>query len=93
MEEAAKEYGWQLDFGSIALIWRGGEWTNVTQRIKDYRPGESLAFDPPFTPVSDKYVGDDAFKPRAGNRFLLLGARAALTAPGEWLLDERSGIT
>jgi 6-phosphogluconate dehydrogenase len=24
MEEAAKEYGWQLDFGSIALMWRGG---------------------------------------------------------------------
>jgi len=24
MKEAAKEYGWDLDFGSIALMWRGG---------------------------------------------------------------------
>ncbi|MGB4586973.1 MAG: decarboxylating NADP(+)-dependent phosphogluconate dehydrogenase [Rectinemataceae bacterium] len=24
MREAAKEYGWTLDFGSIALMWRGG---------------------------------------------------------------------
>jgi len=24
MKEAAKEYGWKLDFGSIALMWRGG---------------------------------------------------------------------
>jgi len=24
MEEAAGEYGWKLDFGSIALMWRGG---------------------------------------------------------------------
>ncbi|MEW6548803.1 MAG: decarboxylating NADP(+)-dependent phosphogluconate dehydrogenase [Spirochaetota bacterium] len=24
MAEAAKEYGWTLDFGSIALMWRGG---------------------------------------------------------------------
>ncbi|HEY9054391.1 MAG TPA: decarboxylating NADP(+)-dependent phosphogluconate dehydrogenase [Rectinemataceae bacterium] len=24
MAEAAKEYGWKLDFGSIALMWRGG---------------------------------------------------------------------
>lgn len=24
MREAAREYGWQLDFGAIALMWRGG---------------------------------------------------------------------
>lgn len=24
MQEAAKEYGWNLDYGSIALMWRGG---------------------------------------------------------------------
>ena len=24
MREAAREYGWQLDFGGIALMWRGG---------------------------------------------------------------------
>ena len=78
--------------GGYALIWRGGAWTNATQRIKDYRPGESLAFDPPFTPFGDRYHQGDAFKPREGNRFLLLGARAALTAPGAWLIDGPSGL-
>ena len=24
MREAQKEYGWKLDFGTIASIWRGG---------------------------------------------------------------------
>ena len=24
MREAAKEYGWTLDYGAIALMWRGG---------------------------------------------------------------------
>jgi len=24
MREAAKEYGWKLDFGAVALLWRGG---------------------------------------------------------------------
>ena len=24
MREAAKEYGWKLNFGEIAMIWRGG---------------------------------------------------------------------
>jgi hypothetical protein len=79
--------------GGYALIWRGGAWTNVTARIKDYRPGESLVFDPPFTPISDQYHQGDAFKPRAGNRFLLVGSRAALDAPGEWVVDTRNGLT
>jgi hypothetical protein len=79
--------------GGFALIWRGGEWTNVTARIKDYRPGQSLAFDPPFQPVNDPYHKGDAFKPRAGNRFLLLGSRAALDAPGEMWIDPASGLT
>lgn len=76
-----------------ALIWRGGAWTNVTARIKDYRPGASLAFDPPFAPHSDQYHKGDAFKPRAGNRFLLVGSRAALDAPGESLVDPVTGLT
>jgi len=79
--------------GGYAMIWRGGAWTNATVRIKDYRPGESLAFDPPFKPQSDQYHQGDAFKPRAGNRFLLLGSRAALDAPGEWLVDPGTGLT
>lgn len=79
--------------GGYALIWRGGAWTNVTARIKDYHPGESLAFDPPFTPHSDQYHQGDAFKPRAGNRFLLVGSRAALDAPGEYLVDPGCGLT
>ena len=79
--------------GGYALIWRGGAWTNVTARIKDYRPGESLAFDPPFQPVTDEYNSGDAFKPLAGNRFLLVGTRAALDAPGEYFVDTGNGST
>jgi len=79
--------------GGYALIWRGGAWTNVTARIKDYRPGESLAFDPPFGPHGDQYHKGDAFKPRPGNRFLLVGSRAALDAPGEWFVDPDTGLT
>lgn len=79
--------------GGYALIWRGGAWTNATARIKDYRPGESLAFDPPFEPQSDPYHPTDPFKPRAGNRFLLVGSRAALDAPGEWCVDPETGVT
>ena len=82
------------DFNAgYALIWRGGAWTNVTARIKDYRPGESLAFDPPFKRHSDKYHRGDAFKPRPGNRFLLVGSLAALDAPGEWFVDPATGLT
>ncbi|MBT4819704.1 MAG: right-handed parallel beta-helix repeat-containing protein, partial [Lentisphaerae bacterium] len=79
--------------GGYALIWRGGAWTNVTARIKDYRPGESLAFDPPFKPHSDKYHKGDAFKPKQGNRFLLVGSLAALDAPGEYCVDQTTGLT
>ena len=79
--------------GGYALIWRGGAWTNVTAGIKDYRPGESLAFDPPFKPHSDQYHKGDAFKPRPGNRFLLVGSLAALDAPGEWFADPATGLT
>jgi len=79
--------------GGYALIWPGGAWTNATVRIKDYRPGESLAFDPPFKPHSDQYHQGDAFKPRPGNRFLLVGSPAALDAPGEWLVDPDTGLT
>jgi len=79
--------------GGYALIWRGGAWTNVTARIKDYRPGESLAFDPPFEAHSDKYHKGDAFKPRRGNRFLLVGSLAALDVPGEWFVDPATGLT
>ena len=79
--------------GGYALIWRGGAWTNVTARIKDYRPGESLAFDPPFEPHSDQYHQGDAYKPKAGNRFLLVGSQAALDAPGEWFIDPDTNTT
>ena len=73
--------------GGYVLIWRGGAWTNATVRIKEYTPGRSLTFEQPFTPHSDKYHRGDAFMPKAGNRFLLLGCLAALDAPGEWLGD------
>ena len=82
----------QGDFnGGYVLIWRGGAWTNATVRIKDYKPGKSLAFETPFKAHSDKYHKGDAFKPKAGNRFLLLGCMAALDAPGEWLVSPDDG--
>jgi hypothetical protein len=77
--------------GGYVLIWRGGAWTNATVKIKDYTPGQSLTFETPFTSHSDKYHRGDAFKPKPGNRFLLLGSRAALDAPGEWLADPAAG--
>jgi len=79
--------------GGFVLIWRGGAWTNATVRIKDYQPGKSLAFDPPFKAYGDKYHRGDAFKPRAGNRFLLVGSLAALDTPGEWFVDPDTGLT
>ncbi len=79
--------------GGCVMIWRGGAWTNATVRIKNYRPGESLALDPPFASHSDKFHRGDAFKPKSGNRFLLVGALAALDAPGEWCVDPDTGLT
>lgn len=77
--------------GGYVMIWRGGAWTNATVRIGDYIPGKSLTFESPFATHSDKYHRGDAFKPKAGNRFFLLGCLAALDAPGEWFVDPESG--
>ncbi len=60
MAEAAKEYNWNLDFGAISMIWRGGciIRAHFLQRIKDAydrNPGlRNLMLDPYFKEIVDK---------------------------------------
>ncbi|MBL9032176.1 MAG: NADP-dependent phosphogluconate dehydrogenase [Phycisphaerae bacterium] len=64
MSAAAKHYGWTLDFGSIAMIWRGGciIRARFLQRIKEaYARDRGLAnllMDPFFAGVIDKAQAD-----------------------------------
>ncbi len=57
MAEAAREYGWTLNFGEIAMIWRGGciIRAHFLQRIKDAydkNPGlKNLLLDPYFKEI------------------------------------------
>jgi len=59
MREAAKEYKWNLNYGGIALIWRGGCIIRSVflGRIKeafDKNPGlENLLMDPSFTKIME----------------------------------------
>jgi len=54
MREAAKEYGWHLNYGAIALMWRGGciirsAFLGDIKKAYDDKPDlESLLFDPFF---------------------------------------------
>ena len=64
MKEASKEYGWNLKFGDIALMWRGGciIRAQFLQRIKeafDKRPDlANLLLDPYFTDAVQKAQKD-----------------------------------
>jgi len=57
MREAGKEYGWDLDFGEISMIWRGGciIRARFLQKIKDaydHNPAlANLLLDPYFTKI------------------------------------------
>ena len=57
MREAAKEYGWNLNFGNIALLWRGGciirsAFLGKIKEAFDKNPGlENLLLDPYFTDI------------------------------------------
>jgi 6-phosphogluconate dehydrogenase len=59
MKEAAKEYGWSLNFGEISMIWRGGciIRAHFLQRIKDaYEKNpnlKNLMLDPYFKEIVD----------------------------------------
>jgi 6-phosphogluconate dehydrogenase len=54
MMEAAKEYGWNLNYGGIALMWRGGciirsRFLGDIKKAFDHNPGlENLLLDPFF---------------------------------------------
>ena len=65
---------------------------NKTRRVTDYQPGVSFRFDSTTEAVKkDKFHKEDPYKPRTGNRYMLMGALAGLDSPGEWFLDEASG--
>jgi 6-phosphogluconate dehydrogenase len=60
MMEAAKEYGWNLNYGGIALMWRGGCIIRSTflgdiKKAFDVNPGlENLLLDPYFKEIVEK---------------------------------------
>ncbi|RBP97161.1 phosphogluconate dehydrogenase (NADP(+)-dependent, decarboxylating), partial [Bifidobacterium aemilianum] len=80
MEEGAKVYGWQLDLGAIARIWRGGciIRARFLNRISDaYGSGESfgsLLFDPFFKQAVEG--AQDSWR-----RVVARAAQAGLPAP------------
>jgi len=59
MREAAKEYGWNLNYGNIALLWRGGciirsAFLGKIKTAFDKNPGlENLILDPYFKRIID----------------------------------------
>lgn len=60
MMEAAKEYGWKLNYGGIALMWRGGciirsAFLGDIKKAFDKNPGlENLLLDPSFKEKVEK---------------------------------------
>lgn len=60
MMEAAKEYGWNLNYGGIALMWRGGciirsVFLGDIKKAFDKNPGlENLLLDPHFKDIVEK---------------------------------------
>lgn len=78
--------------GAIVTLWPGSEWGNSTRRVTDYQPGKSFRFDKTMEQrVKDSFHAQDPYKPRQGNPYILSGSLAGLDAPGEWVLDERTG--
>lgn len=60
MQSAAKEYGWDLNYGGIALMWRGGciirsvFLGNIKEAFDKNPTLENLMLDPYFTKAMDK---------------------------------------
>lgn len=78
--------------GGIVLMWPGDSWVSDTRRIADYQPGQSLRFDHTTKPTRpDPYHAIDPYAPREGNTYVLMGSLDGLDAPGEWVLDEKTG--
>lgn len=61
MRAAAAEYGWELDYGSIAMIFRGGciiraQFLHKIKEAYDRNPGlANLLLDPYFTDIIENY--------------------------------------
>ena len=76
------------------LIWPGSMWNNAVRKVRDYEPGKTLRFDPPFKAIDPKYHKKDPYRPKPTNPYILFGSRAALDRPGEWVHDsEASTLT
>lgn len=74
--------------GGIVLIWSGDRWSSSSRRIARYSPGKGLSFDMTFKrDKPDEFHVHDPYLPRAGNPYILYGARSLLDAPGEWFHD------
>lgn len=79
--------------GALVLIWHGARWVSATRRVTEYQAGKSFRFDHDFRPKQpDKYHTSDPYMPRPGNPYILIGSLAGLDSPGEWFLDESTGV-
>ncbi len=77
----AKEYGWQVDLGAVARIWRGG--CIIRARFLD-RIAEAYARDPDLTTLlEDEYFAAAvADGEQAWRRVVAVAARSGVPAPG-----------
>ncbi|MEM8834376.1 MAG: NADP-dependent phosphogluconate dehydrogenase [Planctomycetota bacterium] len=81
MDAAGKEHDWALDFGSIAMIWRGGciIRARFLQRIKDaYDRDASLA----NLLLDEHFAGVINQKQGAWRRVVALGVESGVSLPG-----------
>jgi hypothetical protein len=72
----------EADSWNGALLWiaSGAEWIVQSVTVTAFDPAtQTLTFTPALT--------GGFYQPRKGNRYVLIGARAALDAPGEWWFD------
>jgi 6-phosphogluconate dehydrogenase len=80
MAEAQKEYGWKLDFGKIAMIWRGGciIRARFLQKIADaYRRKKNL----PNLLLDPYFKGKIATAQESWRRVIALAAEAGIPCP------------
>lgn len=80
MREAAKEYSWNLSYGDIALMWRGGciirsQFLNKIKQAFDNKPGlESL--------LLDNFFATEIKKAEAGwRKTVMLGVQLGIPTP------------
>ena len=72
-----------------AVLWcaGGSQWIHWSARVTGYNAAtHTLTFEPPPYGFFER-----AARPQQGSYYALIGARAALTAPGEWWYDAAAG--